>query len=189
MLIICTLLLLHFRRKDICRAGGGEGGGGESRAANSDRGLVLGVGGSRRTGSRARPRRAFFSDSDSNSDSDEAFQILRKLSLAHVEFFCVLVQQLWSELVCNYSAKAANWVSSCSSLSQNLLYSRFCFRVKIVYNYGLWQISNCDTLGLYLRALAVNYPAMTQPVPFLSFCRGICSTSPTPLIKNTTQCP
>jgi hypothetical protein len=67
--------------------------GGGSRAANSDRGLVLGVGMSRRTGSLARPRRAFFSDSD--SDSDEAFQISRKLGLVHIEFFCVLVQQLW----------------------------------------------------------------------------------------------
>ncbi len=72
------------------------GGGGESRAANSDRGLVLGEGMSRRTGSRARPRRVFFSDSD--SDSDEAFQISRKLGLVHVEFFCVLVQQLWIEV-------------------------------------------------------------------------------------------
>ncbi len=36
-------------------------GGGESRAANSDRGLVLGMGGSRKTGSWARPRRDFFS--------------------------------------------------------------------------------------------------------------------------------
>ena len=70
-----------------------QGGGGKFRAANSDRGLVLGVGGSRRTGSRARPRRAFFSDSD--SDSYEAFQISRKLGLVHVEFFCVLVQQPW----------------------------------------------------------------------------------------------
>jgi hypothetical protein len=69
-------------------------GGGESRAANSDCGLVLGVGMSRRTGSRARPRRAFFSDSDSDNDSNEAFQISRKLGLVHVEFFCVLVQQL-----------------------------------------------------------------------------------------------
>jgi hypothetical protein len=71
------------------------GGGGESRAANSDRGLVIGVGGSRRTGSRARPRRAFFSDTDSDSDSDEAFQISHKLGLIHVEFFCLLDSQLW----------------------------------------------------------------------------------------------
>ncbi len=35
----------------------------------------------------------FFSDRDSDSDSDEAFQISRKLGLVHVEFFCVLVQQ------------------------------------------------------------------------------------------------
>ncbi len=34
---------------------------GGSRSANSDRGLVLGVGGSRKTKSRARPRRDFFS--------------------------------------------------------------------------------------------------------------------------------
>jgi hypothetical protein len=36
----------------------------------------------------------FFSD----SDSDEAFQISRKLGLVHVEFFCVLIQQLCLEL-------------------------------------------------------------------------------------------
>ncbi len=35
--------------------------GGGSQSANSDRGLVLGVGGSRKTKSRARPRRDFFS--------------------------------------------------------------------------------------------------------------------------------
>jgi hypothetical protein len=35
--------------------------GGESRAANSDRALVLGVGGSRKTKLRAWPRRDFFS--------------------------------------------------------------------------------------------------------------------------------
>ena len=34
---------------------------GGSRSANSDPGLVLGVVGSRKTGSRARPRRDFFS--------------------------------------------------------------------------------------------------------------------------------
>jgi hypothetical protein len=39
---------------------GGKGGVGGSRAVNNDHGLVLGVGGSRRTGSRARPWRAFF---------------------------------------------------------------------------------------------------------------------------------
>ncbi len=33
----------------------------------------------------------FFPESD--SDSDETFQISRKLGLVHVEFFCVLVQQ------------------------------------------------------------------------------------------------
>jgi hypothetical protein len=69
-------------------------GGGGSRAANSDRGLVLGVGGSQRTRSRAPRGEPFFSD----TDSDEAFQISRKLGLVHVEFFCVLVQQLCSEL-------------------------------------------------------------------------------------------
>jgi hypothetical protein len=36
----------------------------------------------------------FFYDSD--SDSDDAFQILRNHGLVHVEFFCVLVQQLCS---------------------------------------------------------------------------------------------
>jgi hypothetical protein len=37
----------------------------------------------------------FFPDSDNDRDSDETFQISRKLGLVHVEFFCVLVQQLW----------------------------------------------------------------------------------------------
>jgi hypothetical protein len=88
-MLICTLLLLHFRRKDICREGGG-GGGVSSREqrlrARSRRGeLDRGLG-------RGEP---FFSDTDSDSDSDETFQISRKLSLVHVEFFCVLVQQPW----------------------------------------------------------------------------------------------
>jgi hypothetical protein len=72
-------------------------GGGGSRSANSDRGLVLGVGGSRKTGSRARPRRDFFPDSnsdrDSDRDSDETFQISQKLGHVHVEFFCLLDSQ------------------------------------------------------------------------------------------------
>jgi hypothetical protein len=83
-------------------------GGGESRAANSDRGLVLSVGMSRRTGSRALPRRAFFSDSDSDRDSDEAFQISRNLVLVHVEFFCVLVQQLW--LIHDFGGLQCSWI-------------------------------------------------------------------------------
>jgi len=37
----------------------------------------------------------FHSVYDNDSDSDEAFQISRKLGLIHVEFFCVLVQQPW----------------------------------------------------------------------------------------------
>jgi hypothetical protein len=80
--------------------GGGEVSSREQRSR--DRGLILGVGGSRRTGSRARLRRAFFSDTDSDSESDEAFQISRKLSLVHVEFFCVLVQELCLWLTCLY---------------------------------------------------------------------------------------
>ena len=71
------------------------GGGGESRAANSDRGSVLDVGGSRKTGWRARPRRDFFPDSGSDRDSDETFQISRKLGLVHVELICLLDSQPW----------------------------------------------------------------------------------------------
>ncbi len=52
-------------------------------------------GGSRKTGSRARPRRDFFPDSDSDRDSDETFQISRNLGLVHVEFFCLLDSQPW----------------------------------------------------------------------------------------------
>ena len=36
-----------------------------------------------------------FPDSYSDRNSDETFQISRKLGLVHVEFFCVLFQQLW----------------------------------------------------------------------------------------------
>ncbi len=35
----------------------------------------------------------FFHDSDSDRDSDETFQISRKLGLVHVEFFCLLDSQ------------------------------------------------------------------------------------------------
>ncbi len=35
----------------------------------------------------------FFPDSDSDRDSDETFQISRKLGLVHVEFFCLLDSQ------------------------------------------------------------------------------------------------
>ena len=35
----------------------------------------------------------FFPDSDSDSDRDETFQISRKLSRVHVEFFCILDSQ------------------------------------------------------------------------------------------------
>ncbi len=74
--------------------------GGGSRAANSDRGLVLGVGGGGlgkldRGLNRGEP---FFPDSD--SDSDETFQISRKLGLVHVEFFCLLDSQPCTLSVC-----------------------------------------------------------------------------------------
>ncbi len=62
------------------------GGGGKSRTANSDRALVLGVGGSRKT-------KSFFPDSGSDRDSDKTFQISRNLGHEHVEFFCLLDSQ------------------------------------------------------------------------------------------------
>ena len=40
----------------------------------------------------------FFPDSDSDRDSDETFQISRKLGLIHVEFFCLLDSQPCSKL-------------------------------------------------------------------------------------------
>ncbi len=73
------------------RGGGGRGGTFEPRTAivgsfsaggglgKLDRGLGRGE--------------PFFPNSDSNSDSDETFQISRKLGLVHVEFLSVLVQQ------------------------------------------------------------------------------------------------
>ncbi len=67
------------------------GGGEESRAANSDRGLVLGVGGLGKLDRGLDRGVPFFPD----SDSDETFQISRKLGLVHVEFFCLLGSQLW----------------------------------------------------------------------------------------------
>ncbi len=70
------------------------GGGGESWAANSDRGLVLGVGGGIGKLDRGLGRgETFFPDSDSDRDSAETFQISRKLGLVHVEFFCLLNSQ------------------------------------------------------------------------------------------------
>jgi hypothetical protein len=73
------------------------GGRGEPRAANSERGLVLGVGVSWKTGSQLGRGETFFPDSDSDRDSDETFQISRKLGLVHVEFICLLDSQLWSK--------------------------------------------------------------------------------------------
>ncbi len=68
---------------------------GESRTANSDRGLLLGVGGSRKTKSGRGRGETFFPDSGSDRDSDETFQISRNLGLEHVEFVCLLDSQLW----------------------------------------------------------------------------------------------
>ena len=65
------------------------GGGGESRAANSDRGLLLGVGGLGKLDRGLGRGETFFPD----SHSDETFQISRKLGLVHVEFFCLLDSQ------------------------------------------------------------------------------------------------
>ena len=67
------------------------GGGGESRAANSDRGLLLGVGGLGKLDRGLCRGETFFPDSD--RDSDETFQISRKLGLEHVELFCLLDSQ------------------------------------------------------------------------------------------------
>jgi hypothetical protein len=40
----------------------------------------------------------FFPDSDSDRDSDETFQISRKLGLVHAEFICLLDSQPWLHL-------------------------------------------------------------------------------------------
>jgi hypothetical protein len=70
-------------------------GGGGSRSANSDRGLVLGVGGGLGKPDRGLGRgETFFPDSGSDRDSDETFRISRNLGLQHVEFFCLLDSQL-----------------------------------------------------------------------------------------------
>jgi hypothetical protein len=75
---------------------GGRGGGVSSREqrsrARSRRG---GVSENWISGSAARGE-TFFPDSDSDRDSDETFQISRKLGLEHVEFFCLLDSQPWS---------------------------------------------------------------------------------------------
>jgi hypothetical protein len=71
------------------------GGGGESRAANSDRGLVLGVRGLGKPDRGLGRGETFFPDSSSDRDSDETFQISRKHGLVHVEFFCLLDSQPW----------------------------------------------------------------------------------------------
>jgi hypothetical protein len=70
-------------------------GGGESRAANSHRGLVLGVGGLGKPDRGLGRGETFFPDSGSDRDSDETFRISRNLSLEQVEFFCLLDSQPW----------------------------------------------------------------------------------------------
>jgi hypothetical protein len=84
--------------------GGGWGGGccyggGESRAANSDPGLVLGVGGLGKPDRGLGRGETFFPDSGSDRgsdrDSDETFQISRNLGLVHVEFIFLLDSQPW----------------------------------------------------------------------------------------------
>ncbi len=67
---------------------------GESRTANSDRGLVLGVGGLGKPNLGRGRRENFFPDSGSDRDSDKTFQISRNLGLEHVEFVCLLDSQL-----------------------------------------------------------------------------------------------
>ena len=68
----------------------------DTRAANSDRGLVLGVGGLGKLDRGLGRCEPFFPDSDSDSDSNETFQISRKLGLVHVEFFCLLYSHFHS---------------------------------------------------------------------------------------------
>jgi hypothetical protein len=75
------------------------GGGGESRTANSDRGLVFSVGGLGKLDCGLGRGETFFHDSNSDRDSDETFQISRKLGHEHVEFFCLLDSQLCSIVV------------------------------------------------------------------------------------------
>jgi hypothetical protein len=92
---IFSVLCVARRREDIYAEWGGGGGGSlQPRTAiegsfsawgglgKLDRGLALGE--------------PFFPDSDSYSDSDETFQISRKLGL--VEFFCLLDSQPWKEV-------------------------------------------------------------------------------------------
>jgi hypothetical protein len=65
------------------------------RLAISDRALVLGGVGSRKTKSRSRPRRDFLV---SDLDSAETFQISRNLGLDIDENVCLLDSQLWAEV-------------------------------------------------------------------------------------------
>jgi hypothetical protein len=70
------------------------GGGWGSRTANSDRGLVLGVGGLEKLDGGRDCGETFFPDSGSDRDNDGTFQISRKLGHEHDEFFCLLFSQL-----------------------------------------------------------------------------------------------
>ncbi len=47
----------------------------------------------------------FFHDSDSDRDSDETFQISRKLGREHVKFFCLLDSQPWSHIGPRFGCK------------------------------------------------------------------------------------
>jgi hypothetical protein len=76
-----------------------EGGGWGSRTANSDRALVLGGWGGLEKLDRGRDRReTFFTDSGSDRDSDETFQISRNLGLELDEFVCLLDSQPWIQV-------------------------------------------------------------------------------------------
>jgi hypothetical protein len=75
------------------------GGGGVSSRGTAIEGSFSAWGGLGKLDRRLGRGETFFPDSDSDRDSDETFQISRKLGLVHVEFFCLLDSQLCFEVI------------------------------------------------------------------------------------------
>jgi hypothetical protein len=76
----------------LCRAGGG-GRRGSLEPRTAIEGSFSAWGGLGKLDHGLGRGETFFPDSDSDRDSDETFQISRKLGLEHVEFFCLLDSQ------------------------------------------------------------------------------------------------
>jgi hypothetical protein len=103
--VVNTVIFFHFKffifqcsvrghEKERYMQSGGGGGGGSLELRTAIEGSFSAWGGLGKLDRGLGRGETFFPDSDSNRDSDETFQISRKLGLVHVEFFCLLDSQL-----------------------------------------------------------------------------------------------